>query len=749
MFSAEYDLALVALSVLVAILASRTALTLVQRILSAFSALSVSPASTVSSQSGRLLASAGCVLGVGIWTMHYIEMLAFQVPLQAGYDFRMVFLSLLLAILSSWLAFHVAGTGGRSLWRIGAGALSMGTGITAMHYIGMASLRLSPAIVYSPQLVVASAAIAVSASAAAFWLAFHLSGDARQRRLLLALATGAMSMAIIGTHFVGMAAAAFPLESVSLAYQDGMGQDALVINIIVATFCLLAAAIVTAMVDRARESDARSLSALQASHQQRDHLLDHLPGAVCRFRNDRAWTMEYASEGIRELTGHGSEAFCGKAGISYASLVHEDDRNRIYNEMQEAIYRREPFRLVYRLLAARERLKWVSAKGEGLYADDGSLIALQAFIVDITEHKEQEDKGRSALAAVTATLESTMEGIVVIDLDLTIAAMNQRCADMLRLPGAASASLDYESLTTHMLSIVADEPAYLKSRDRLLNYPDREFHDRILLKDGRLLARHSRPRLVDGSITGRVICLLDITEQGALEQGLVQARESAEFVSQRLARITEAMHRSRSAVVLPVEQEVSGVLMARAEDTAACTAAGMNTLLDKPLVPEVLYGTLSRCLSPVSTGDRAGEQPLPAQEAVAIAAPRAAGMPVHEVDGRPVINLDVLCDMVQADPEKLRHFAYRFMASAQDNVFDIQLAVVQENWPAIAGLGHRCKSSARAVGAFQFADLCEALEKMPVAVAGREAPAVVERLQPMLDAIRHEVGEWFQASYER
>jgi PAS domain S-box-containing protein len=992
MFSADYDLAVVAFSVLVAILASCTALSLVQRVVPA-SITSIASTALATTRQGPLTSGA-FVMGAGIWSTHFIGMLAFRMPLQAGYDFWIILLALAMVILVSALALRLAGTGRRSLWRLGAGALFMGLGISAMHYIGMASIRLSPAIVYSPQLVAASVAIAVSASGAAFWLAFHVSGDARQRRLLLAMATGAMSLAIVGTHFIGMAAAAFPMESVSLAYKDGLGQAALAIMVIAATLSILAAAMVTAMVDRARESDVRSMSALHASLQARDTLLHHLPGAVCRYRNDRAWTMEYASEGIRELTGHGPDAFCGKAGITYASLVHEEDRNRIYNDMQEAIYRREPFRLVYRLMT-RERLKWVSAQGEGLYAEDGSLLALQAFIVDITEHKEREDTGRTALAAMTATLESITEGILVVSLDHTIAATNQRFIDILHLPDAVAASLDYESLTTHMLSIVVDAPAYLKSRERLLNHPDREFHDQILLRDGRLLERHSRPRLVDGRITGRVICLLDITEQAALEQrhmsriesgrldidsrcfdlpalledvclrmrvqadikgivldstfaldlprhvrgdplrlaqillnlirngirftshGKVSMRVSARDAGARtelrfevedtgigmdtreMRSLFQPFHRgdtaltrkpdgsglglaiskslveqmggsievesklgqgSRFWVVLLVEKEASDVHPARAadsrrashdshaaqagirllppdlkgasilvvedcpinrmiageylektgasvlmaadgqealdvlarekvdcvlmdmqmpemngleatqriradgrlaglpviamtasagaEDCTQCEAAGMNDFLSKPLVPEVFYGVLSRTLSTVCTWERIAEQPYPEQGFVKMEAFQAAGTPVHEEVQGPAINLKVLCDMVQADPEKLRHFAYRFTASAQDNLLDIQRAMEQKNWSALAGLGHRCKSSARAVGALQLAAFCEALEKMPAALAEKDAPVVVARLQPMLDAIHREVEEWFHATQE-
>jgi PAS domain S-box-containing protein len=886
MFSTDYELALVAFSVLVALIASCTALNLVQRAVPASntSATSATPIrSTVLARTRQALLTGGaCVMGAGIWSMHFIAMLAFRMPLQVGYDFRIILLSLAMVILLSGLALHLAGTGGRSLWRLGAGALFMGLGIAAMHYIGMASLRLSPDIVYSPQLVVASVAIAVSASGAAFWLAFHLSGDARQRLLLLAMATGAMSLAIVGTYFIGMAAAAFPMESVSLAYRDGIGQGALAIKVIAATLSILVAAMVTALVDRTRESGVRSMSALYSSHQERDTLLNHLPGAVCRYRNDRAWTMEYASEGIRALTGYGPDAFCGKAGITYASLVHEKDRNRIYNDMQEAIYRREPFRLVYRLTTAQQRLKWVSAQGEGLYADDGSLLALQAFIVDITKQKEMEDTSRIALAEATAMLEFTAEGLLVIGLDYAIAAINRRCIDILHLPETVAASLDYESLTTHLLSIVDDAPAYLKSREKLLNYPDCDMHDRILLRDGRLLEWHSRPRLVDGRITGCVICLLDITEQAALEQRLVQAREAAESANQSRSEFFAgmsheirtpmnsvvgaarlALHREsdlrqqeylrvilssskhlmriiegifdmsriesgrvgidsrrdshadhddyaapacnglappdlKTASILVVEdcrinrmiageylektgarvlmaadgqealdvlasEKVDCVLMdikmpkmnglettrriradvrlaglpviamtasVSAEDSAQCRAAGMNDFLGKPLVPEVFYGVLSRTLSTVCTGDRAPEQP------------------VHEEVQGPYINLKVLCDMVQGDPEKLRHFAYRFTASAQANLLDIQKAMEQKNWSALAGLGHRCKSSARAVGAVQFAALCEVLEKMPVALAEQAAPGVVARLQPMLDAIHREVEEWFHATQE-
>src|SRR5271154_829251 len=136
--ASSYDYRLVALSVLLAILASYAALDLVGRITAARGA-----------SRSVWLAGGAVAMGLGIWSMHYIGMLAYQLPVPVLYDWPTVLVSLLVAMLASGIALKVATRS--EMGRLGSiiGGILMGVGIAAMHYIGMAAMRLPAMCRYS------------------------------------------------------------------------------------------------------------------------------------------------------------------------------------------------------------------------------------------------------------------------------------------------------------------------------------------------------------------------------------------------------------------------------------------------------------------------------------------------------------------------------------------------------------------------------------------------------------------------
>src|ERR1039458_4188203 len=115
-------------------------------------------------------------------------------------------------------------------------------------------------------------------------------------------------------------------------------------------------------------------------------LLSNLPGMVYRCKNDRNWTMEFVSDGCEALTGYKAIDFVGVGARAYNSLIHPDDRERIWNEVQEAVGQGTPFRLTYRIHAADGREKWVWEQGVGVSAGADQEV-LEGFITDITELK--------------------------------------------------------------------------------------------------------------------------------------------------------------------------------------------------------------------------------------------------------------------------------------------------------------------------------------------------------------------------
>jgi diguanylate cyclase (GGDEF)-like protein len=194
-----YNSWLVTLSFLVAVCVSYTALNLASRV------------ATAQRKYVRLwLAGGAFAMGVGIWSMHFIGMLAFSLPIPLAYDVPLTLASLVVAILVSGFALGIASRPQGGVRRLATGATIMGLGIAAMHYSGMEAIRIVPMITYEPLLLLASIAIAIGASFAALWLFFRLRGGASWRIVLQRLAASlVMGAAIAGMHYTGMFASQF------------------------------------------------------------------------------------------------------------------------------------------------------------------------------------------------------------------------------------------------------------------------------------------------------------------------------------------------------------------------------------------------------------------------------------------------------------------------------------------------------------------------------------------------------------
>src|SRR4029077_5067057 len=127
-------------------------------------------------RAGWLLGGAGA-MGTGIWSMHYIGMLAFILPIPVAYHWPTVLLSLFAAILASVIALYAVSRHKLGAPRAVSGSLLMGAGIASMHYIGMAAMRLPAICHFNSFLVVLSVVFAVLISLVALWIAFHFRDE--------------------------------------------------------------------------------------------------------------------------------------------------------------------------------------------------------------------------------------------------------------------------------------------------------------------------------------------------------------------------------------------------------------------------------------------------------------------------------------------------------------------------------------------------------------------------------------------
>jgi NO-binding membrane sensor protein with MHYT domain len=234
-----YDPYLVALSILVAGFASYTALDLGGR---------VAPAQR---QAHRIwLAAAALIMGGGIWSMHFVAMLAFVLPMPMSYDVGLTVISLILAILAASGGFYVISRPGVSRPRLVLSGVFMGIAISGMHYTGMAAMRGPVQLSYDSLWVALSVIIAIGAATAALWLAFRTT-EARQK---LAGAI-VMGFAISGMHYTGMRAAVFTAHATMEDAHEDATLDRTALTLAIAGFTLADMAALFASVSKRKRAD--------------------------------------------------------------------------------------------------------------------------------------------------------------------------------------------------------------------------------------------------------------------------------------------------------------------------------------------------------------------------------------------------------------------------------------------------------------------------------------------------------------
>jgi PAS domain S-box-containing protein len=374
----SYNYALVALSVFIAIFASYDALDLAGRVTAAGGW----------TRAAWLLGGAGA-MGTGIWSMHYIGMLAFILPIPVAYHWPTVLLSLFAAILASVVALGVVSRQKMGWFRALAGSVLMGAGIASMHYIGMAAMRLPAICQFNSFLVVLSVVFAVLISFAALWITFHL----RDKKTWigwekLAGAVG-MGAAIPVMHYTGMAAASFTPSGMPTDLSHAVSISALGTGGIAAvTFVVLGLALLTSWVDRR--------FATQALELQEEKLQE-----TEAYLSEAQQLSHTGSFGWRVSTGNilwSEESFrifqydrTTKPTVELIlQRVHPEDAGLVQQIIGRAVQDGKDFDFKHRLLMPDGSIKYVHVVAHALNDVSGSLQFVGA-VMDVTEAKQAEE----------------------------------------------------------------------------------------------------------------------------------------------------------------------------------------------------------------------------------------------------------------------------------------------------------------------------------------------------------------------
>jgi NO-binding membrane sensor protein with MHYT domain/signal transduction histidine kinase len=428
-----YDYAEVARSVLIAIAASYVALDLTGRV-------------TAARGRARLawLSGGALAMGIGIWAMHMKGMLAFHLPVSVEYHWPTILTSLSAGILASALALYLSSRQKMGWVEALTGSLIMGAGITALHYIAMAAMRLPAITRYSPLLVTASLLLAVLFSLIALLMAFDLREETRwtvPRRLGSAIVMGA---AISAMHYTGMAAASFvpaPPPDLSHAVNiSAVGNN----GIAAVTLIVLMAALVTSSVDRRATVEfervnqelerlvaerTRQLAAanqvlrkeiaerkqaeeaLRTSEREQHKIAQQLETERARLIEAQAvakvgsWEIELPSLDLTwsEQTHHIFEtdpSYFHPTRLGFVEHVHPQDRAKVDAAFEASLEEGAPSTVEYRVVMADGRVKVLEEHWKVFHDGQGRPTRLVGTCQDITERKRAEQELQESQAAL-------------------------------------------------------------------------------------------------------------------------------------------------------------------------------------------------------------------------------------------------------------------------------------------------------------------------------------------------------------
>jgi PAS domain S-box-containing protein len=393
----EHNTPLVALSILIAICASYTALTLAGR---------------VAMTRGRARIAwlvGGCVaMGSGIWSMHFVAMLAFHLPVPIAYDVPLFALSHLAAVAASAFALFVASRQQVGAVRLVAAGFFLGLAIVTMHYTGMAAVRVPARLDYDPVLVAASVVIAVGASTVALYLFQWLGNDnTRRGRSLRAVAAVVMGLAIAGMHYTAMAAARFfEIGTYQPPHSDYLlGSAGLAFPVAVGALIILAITLLGSITDHWVRAKIASADALRESEERYRTVLSEIDEVI--FRTDAAGRLTFLNPAWTQITGHALEESLGTPLID---SVHSDDRELIVKQHQSLASREQEYcRDEVRYKSTDGGWRWLEVHARAIRDSLGSVVGTAGVIRDVTERRRAEEELRTAREVAEAASRAKSE----------------------------------------------------------------------------------------------------------------------------------------------------------------------------------------------------------------------------------------------------------------------------------------------------------------------------------------------------
>ncbi|WP_166836595.1 MHYT domain-containing protein [Rheinheimera pleomorphica] len=383
LLAGSYDLNLVLLSFLIAVFSSAIAIQI------------TASAISVKKKNLRLLmlTSGSIALGGGVWSMHFIGMLAFTLCTSVSYQPGLTFLSMLPSIAASWVALDLISKKQLARTQLLVGGVLVGAGIGTMHYMGMAAMQMSVALRYDLPMFLLSILVAVVLAVIALWVRFGLRRFNLAAHWLTLLSSIVMGAAISGMHYTGMAAARFVPPADFIANTENSDISWLLALAVAFTTLVITGLVVAVnLLLKYRELNLQ-VNAKEALARENEakfrSLIGNIPGAAYRCLHNENWDMLFISEAVQWLSGYpASDFMLPDAQRSWSDLVHPEDKAAT---TQLDLYQGS-FSLEYRIRHKDGSWRWILEHGEAIKTDKGEIIWLDGFLMDISARKQMEQE---------------------------------------------------------------------------------------------------------------------------------------------------------------------------------------------------------------------------------------------------------------------------------------------------------------------------------------------------------------------
>jgi diguanylate cyclase (GGDEF)-like protein/PAS domain S-box-containing protein len=425
--SGHYDLRLVLLSLLISVLASWAAIEI---------ASSISFQKTRRRRTLWVLFGASA-LGIGVWAMHYVAMLAYRMAMPVLYDVPTVALSLFAAIVSFGLALHLVSSRSFSYRTMIAGGLLMGGGISAMHYVGMAAMRMNARLTYDPRLVALSIFVAFAVSVVALRITFGTGEVLGRWSWQKVVSSLLMGMAIPLMHYIGMAAVTWDrmpmVAAVHSARFAAHVSDIDAIGVVLITTLVLGFAIFYSSVDR-------DLLGVQSTLQEKTGTIDLLSRHSERLQNafrangmgmwecDPETGLFHVDECLRELYDIDRDGQPVPREL-WKSRVHTDDVAALDRKWLACLADAEQYENEYRVIHRDGQLRRCRTVATIVRAGD-KVHRVLGMTWDVTAERQREVEAAEQAARFRLTLEGIGDAVISTDREQRILFLNPAATEL-------------------------------------------------------------------------------------------------------------------------------------------------------------------------------------------------------------------------------------------------------------------------------------------------------------------------------